>query len=196
MKILVIPEDFRYDQYVLEPIITAVMKAVGKPNAKVEICRQPLLGGIRKALKWSNQLEIINQYKYRIDLFLLCVDRDNDLKREKDLRNLERLAAQELAKNSKKQLFLAVQAEQELEVWVLAGQNLPKEWVWRDIRAERDPKEKYFEPFAHQRGFITNLDKARQVLSKEAAGRYERIKQLCPEVADLEERIRVWMEVS
>lgn len=194
MKILVIPEDFRYDQYVLEPIITAVMKAVGKPNAKVEICRQPLLGGIRKALKWSNQLEIINQYKYRTDLFLLCVDRDNDLERERDLRNLERLAALDLAKNSRKQLFLAVQAEQELEVWVLAGQDLPKEWAWKDIRAERDPKEKYFVPFATQRGLAAERDEGREILSKEAAGRYERIKQLCSEVADPEERIRTWLE--
>ena len=89
---------------------------------------------------------------------------------------------------------MAVQAEQELEVWLLAGQDLPKEWVWKEIRAERDPKEKYFVPFATQRGFVNQQDEGREILAKEAANRYDRLRQLCPEVADLEERIRTWLE--
>ena len=38
--VLVIPEDFRQDQYVLKPIITRMMKAIGV-SARVEVCRDP-----------------------------------------------------------------------------------------------------------------------------------------------------------
>lgn len=194
MNVLIIPEDFRYDQFVLKPIVTAMLKALGRPNTIIEVCQNPPLRGISTALKWSSQLAIINQYKYKVDLFLLCVDKDNDREREKKLRNLEKLANAELARSAKKRLFLATQAEQEVEVWILAGHKLPKDWVWQDIRDERDSKERYFEPFAQQRGFKTNFDEARQVLANEAVSNYDRIKRRCPEVADLESRIRIWIE--
>ena len=58
MRVLVIPEDFRKglsrgtrDQYILKPIISAMMSAVGKPRAKVQVCQEPLLGGVGEALK-------------------------------------------------------------------------------------------------------------------------------------------------
>ena len=50
MKILVIPEDFRKDQYILKPIITAMMAKLGKPRTKVMVCQDPLLGGITLTL--------------------------------------------------------------------------------------------------------------------------------------------------
>jgi hypothetical protein len=51
MRVLVIPEDFRKDQYMLKPIINALMKSLGKPSAKIRICQDPLLGGVSEALK-------------------------------------------------------------------------------------------------------------------------------------------------
>jgi hypothetical protein len=69
VKVLVIPEDFRKDQYVLKPIIRALMKAAGWPQANVIICMDPLLGGVREALKWERISEIIDQQKSMVDLF-------------------------------------------------------------------------------------------------------------------------------
>ena len=43
MNVLIIPEDFRKDQYVLKPIVTAMLKAAGTPRARIE-------GGGRKML--------------------------------------------------------------------------------------------------------------------------------------------------
>lgn len=51
-RVLVIPEDFRKDQFVLEPIVSKMFEAVGR-KAKVIVCRDPLLGGIDQALKWE-----------------------------------------------------------------------------------------------------------------------------------------------
>jgi len=59
MNVLVIPEDFRKDQYMLKPIVMAMMKEVGKPKARVRVCQDPLLGGISEALKWERIEEIM-----------------------------------------------------------------------------------------------------------------------------------------
>ena len=55
MNILVIPEDFRKDQYILKPLIARLLRRLGAPNPKVEICRDPLLGALGKlsrAISW------------------------------------------------------------------------------------------------------------------------------------------------
>jgi hypothetical protein len=66
VNILVIPEDFRKDQYILKPIIVAMMEALGKPSARVEICRDPLLGGIDQTLKWDRIRDILEQYAWKV----------------------------------------------------------------------------------------------------------------------------------
>ena len=190
MRVLVIPEDFRKDQYMLKPIVTAMMAALGKPRAKVMICQDPLLGGISEALKWENIESIIKQYPM-VDLFLLCVDRDGNMGRATVLNNLETKATTILSPNS---LFLAENAWQEIEVWILAGQDLPKEYNWQKIRQEINPKETYFLPFSQQRNLLDTPGEGRKPLGEEAAKRYDRIRQLCPEdIVNLETRINNWL---
>ena len=53
MKVLIIPEDFTYDQYILKPIVTALLKNIGKYKAIIEVCQKPLLRGIDQALRWE-----------------------------------------------------------------------------------------------------------------------------------------------
>jgi len=49
-NVLVIPEDFRTDQYVLKPIIERMMANIGV-RACVRVCMAPKLGGLGEALK-------------------------------------------------------------------------------------------------------------------------------------------------
>jgi len=87
MNVLVIPEDFRNDQYVLKPLIKAMLAAAGKPQARVRVCQRPLLGGISQATDPARITEIIRAYPM-VDLFLLIVDRDGVETRRKRLDNL------------------------------------------------------------------------------------------------------------
>jgi hypothetical protein len=191
MNVLVIPEDFRKDQYMLKPIITAMLKELGKPNAKVRVCQDPLLGGVSEALKWDRIAEIVNRY-VMVDLFLLCVDRDGNESRKEKLLNIERKASDLLVGSSR--CLLSENAWQEIEVWVLAGQDLPSGWSWQDIRNEINPKETYFHPFAKQRKLLDEPGEGRKTLAEEAARRYDRIRQLCPEdIANLENRIQSYV---
>lgn len=92
MNVLVIPEDFRKDQYILKPIVKAMLRQLGKPSANIEICRDPLLRGVAEATSWSVVREIIERYRM-VDLFVLCVDRDGVQGRRQALDRIEQQAA-------------------------------------------------------------------------------------------------------
>ncbi len=185
MKVLVIPEDFRKDQYMLKPIIEVMMLRVGR-KAIVRVCQDPLLGGVSEALNWSRIREILDRYPM-IDLFLLCVDRDGMKGRQQQLTRLETQAAKQVRET---QSLLAENAWQEIEVWVLAGlKDLPHDWSWQTVRAERDPKERFFLPMASARNLLGEPGEGRRTLGREAAAQYSRIARLCPEIASLQKRI-------
>ena len=44
MNILIIPEDFRNDQYILKPLFSRLFRSIGKPRVTVDVCRDPLPG--------------------------------------------------------------------------------------------------------------------------------------------------------
>jgi len=175
MNVLVIPEDFRKDQYMLKPIILAMMSNIGKPRAKVRVCQDPLLGGVVQATKWERMKEIVDRYAM-VNLFVLCVDRDGVEGRRASLDFIEENARNELGFG---RFFVAENAWQEIEVWVLAGHDLPPEWSWQEIRKEKNPKEEYFIPYSEQRGLSDEPGQGRRTLAREAARRYERIRKLC-----------------
>ena len=97
-----------------------------------------------------------------------------------------------------RRLFLAEHAWQEVEVWALAGIDwrLKPKWTWEAIRSERDPKENYFEPIVKDRGLFDLPGQGRKDLGVEAARNYAKIRQNCPEIRDLEGRIRRWIEAT
>ena len=188
MNVLIIPEDFRKDQYLLKPIITAMLDYLGKPRAKITVLTDPLLGGVERALDFRQLAAIIERYQAMVDVFLLCVDRDGEENRRLRLDRLETEARKVLPEP---RVFLGENAWQELEVWALAGLDLPKDWSWQAIRAERDPKERYFQPIAEQRGLMGEPGEGRRTLGMESAKRYARIRQLCPEdIQSLEGKIK------
>jgi hypothetical protein len=186
MKILLIPEDFRKDQYIIRPILRAMLKRLHKAQARITVCTDPLLTGVSQAADWSRLEEIIDMYPM-VDLFVLLVDRDGQAGRRSMLDSIEKKAT---AKLGKRRRFLAENAWQELEVWLLAGHNLPKSWKWQEVRAEVHPKEVYYLPFAQARGLIDAPAEGRKTLAEEAARRYAKIRSRCPDdVAGLEARI-------
>lgn len=190
MKVLVIPEDTPKDKYLLGPIISAMLTHLGRPHAKVKIC-QERLEGIGEALKWERIKNILDRYPM-IDLYLHIVDRDGVEGRRQQLDRIEANSRKELASDK---FFFSENAWQEIEVWVLAGHDLPQGWKWEKIRNEPNSKEVYFEPFAIARGLADEPGQGRKTLAQEAASHYRRIRKLCKEdVASLEKRIQKKLE--
>ena len=173
MNVLIVPEDFRKDQYILKPLFTRLLRDIGKPRARVRICQDPLLGGVEEALKSERMSEVIRKHAGMTDIFVLCIDRDGDVNRRNRLDRIESAFEQE-------RVFLAENAWEELETWVLAGLgNLPADWNWRDLRAEVQVKETYFEPLVAQRKLSDSPGNGRKALGEEASRRIGAIRQKC-----------------
>ena len=178
MNVLIIPEDFRKDQYILKPLFSRLFEAIGRPRVHVDVCRAPLLGGVGEALKPERIAEIVRKHGGMTDIFILCIDRDGNANRRQRLDRLEARFTDD------KKVFFAEHAWEELETWVLAGLDLPKEWRWADIREEVSVKERYFEPLANDRGVANARGGGREPLGKEASRRIDAIRQKCPEDFD------------
>lgn len=177
MRVLVIPEDFRHDQYILIPLLKRLFIDMGKRNARIGICRDPLLGGVGEALKSERIQEVVDQYKGMTDIFILCVDRDGIQGRRERLDQIE-------AEFADSHSFLAENAWEEIETWALAGLVLPKGWRWAEVRAEVHVKEVYFDRLAQVRGVADGLGGGRRDLGNEAARRISAIRRKCPEDFD------------
>lgn len=176
MNIMIIPEDSRRDQYILKPLFERLFRSLRR-KACVRICQEPVLGGVREALKSDRLAEIVESYHGMTDLFILCVDRDGQTGRRDRLDQLERRFAGDC-------MFFAENAWEELETWVLAGLELPKDWRWTDVRAEVNVKERYFDVLAKRRGVHDGPGGGRKALGEEAAKRISAIRQKCPEDFD------------
>ena len=185
MRVLIIPEDFRQDQYLLKPLFERLFRSIGRPNARVRVCREPLLGGVREALKSDRLAQIVERYDGMIDIFILCVDRDSDEGRRQRLNDIE-------AEFGEDRNFLAENAWEEIETWVLAGLKLPAGWAWAEIRAEVHVKERYFSVLTRERGITDRPDGGYDELGREAARRIDAIRRKCREDFDaLAQRIEV-----
>ena len=114
MNILVIPEDFRNDQYILRPLFQRLFRSLNR-RATVTVLTDPLLGGVGEALKSERLAEVVEQYDGMTDLLFLCVDRDGDASRR------HRLAAIEQEFGNPARRFVTENAWEEIETWVLAG---------------------------------------------------------------------------
>ena len=177
MRILIIPEDFRKDQYVLKPIFDRLFRSIGKPKARIRVCQDPRLGGIGEATKSERIAGIVSRYEAMTDVFILCVDRDGMAARRQKLDRLE-------AKFRNRRVFFAENAWEELETWVLAGLKLPDRWRWADVRAEISVKERYFDVLAKRRRVVDAPGGGRKPLAEEAARQIGAIRQKCVEDFD------------
>ena len=181
MNVLIILEDFRKDQHILKPLFNRLFRHLGAGHPNIAICQAPLLGGVGEALKLERITEIVHDNLGMTDLFVLCVDRDGVTGRRQRLDDIE---AEIQTQFGDRTLFFAENAWEELETWVLAGLNLPREWRWADVRAEIHVKEQYFEPLAAQRGLAGATGGGRKTLAEEASRRIRAIRRKCPEDFD------------
>ena len=177
MRVLIVPEDFRKDQYLLEPLFKRLLRSIGRRRMRVRVCQDPLLGGVNEALKSDRLREIVNKCDGMIDIFILCVDRDGEPSRKQRLEQIE-------AEFGENRVFLAENAWEEIETWTLAGLDLPRDWHWADVRAEKQVKERYFEPLVAQRRLYARPGSGREALGQEASHRIAAIRRKCPEDFD------------
>lgn len=179
-KVLVIPEDPKYNGYILKPIMERVLAEAGRKNAQVTVLPRSKLNGITNA-KEAIKCGLLDAWKWA-DLWLFAPDGDRT--------NAQTLQVLEAQTASKGVTLIGCAAAPEVEAWMLAGHrhNIPVDWS----KVAQHPrfKEEVFEPFMARHGFPNLPGGGREKLTKTTLSHYSALKRLCPEIAELEARLR------
>jgi hypothetical protein len=178
-NVLVVPEDFTKDEHILKPLVVKILEEAGRPRATVQVCRDPNFQGVSNAMNIGRlKDEVIRRYPM-VDLFLLFVDRDGVSGRETQATRIEEDLTPELKGRQKR--FLAALAHQEVEVFILAGHELPPGWPWQQVRADPDVKNSCFSDLVRLKNTANQPHEGRKSLMAEAIANWSRIKSRCPE---------------
>ncbi|MCX7428358.1 MAG: hypothetical protein NTW96_22350 [Planctomycetia bacterium] len=186
MKVFVIAEDWRLDQYILKPVLQRLFDEL-RPNTKIDFCREPRVGGVSQATNHEILTEVFGNYP-QANLFLLILDRDCDSGREDAL---ERCIAHA---NESGKIMLGCVAIEEIEVWALALHRDSFSEPWKNVRGDCDPKDAYFEPLAQRNGWLSSPGKGRKAAMKNLSGRWRGLKQRCDELQSLQDRLRTKLD--
>jgi hypothetical protein len=180
VKVLVIPEDPRLDQYILKPIIERIFADLQK-SPRVTVLSNPRLRGVAEALDAAILADIVATYPMN-DLFLVLVDRDGvearqDLARVRETEHSGRL--------------LVCLAIEEIEVWMLAIHSENLDVPWREVREEVHPKERFAHPFLAERAPKLDPGRGRAWAMRAIAGQWRGVLERCPELKELRRRIEL-----
>jgi len=183
-RVLIIPEDPTYNGYILKPLVERMLAELGKPNADVTVLTNPKLNGYPHAVS-AIRGDLIDRYRH-FHLWLFLPDAD----RASDLGPMEaELAGQGV------HLFCCA-AVPEVEAWLLAGHRGKLSLSWPQVRQHRRLKEDIFEPFLTQFGDSRSPGGGRERLVCEALANYRGLLAVCPELAELEDRLRTFFAQS
>jgi tRNA nucleotidyltransferase (CCA-adding enzyme) len=196
MNVLVIPENEKYDRHMLKPIMERMITSWLDLNATIDVMNRLPLEGISDVTASESLQAVIDQYEM-VDLFILCIDQDDRtddavVDQIEDIEDEMRELLRE--RNRPGDAFFAVVARREIEAWILVGCEEPGDWTYTDVRREPQVKERYFEPYAEQRGVDEGQFGGRGPLGEEAARNYRTIRQHCEELQELEQKIQGWWE--
>ncbi len=183
MKVLVIPEDPRLDQYILKPVVERIFADLRK-SPRVTVLSNPRLRGVAEALDSATLADIVATYPMN-DLFLVLVDRDGDGTRSVVA------SARELEHSDRLFVCLAIE---EIEVWMLAIHSEALGISWRDVRGEIHHKKRFAHPFLKERAPKLDPGQGRAWAMRELGGQWRGVLDRCPELKDLKRRIEAWLD--
>ena len=179
---MVIPEDPTNDQYILKPIVEQLFAGLGK-SPRVQVLANPRLHGVSQALSAAVLADIVAMYPM-VDLFLVLVDRDAEPKRPSQ--------ANERTQEHPDRLFVCLAIE-EVEVWMLALHRDSLDTPWTEVRAERDPKERFAQPFLTARAPKLGPGGGRVWAMRELGAKWKGVLKVCPELTELEQTVQGWL---
>jgi hypothetical protein len=183
VKVLVIPEDPRLDQYILKPVVERIFADLQK-SPRVTVLSNPRLRGVSEALDAAILADIVATYPMN-DLFLVLVDRDGVEARQG-------LASARETEHSGR-LFVCLAIE-EIEVWMLAIHSEALGISWREVRAEVHPKERFAHPFLAEMAPKLDPGQGRAWAMRAIAGQWRGVLERCPELKELKRRIEARLE--
>lgn len=187
IKVSLACEDHTLDQYVVRPLLKALLARLGRPTARVHVITNPRIRGFEN-LK-AQACSILETYGPISNLIIFAVDADGqDGLQARPDRKLQFSEYISRCPNADKSLVVV--ARQELEVWALWGSRARLPANWSDVREERDPKERFFHPL------ITSADRTvpgygrQRLITSSLNEGWDSLCAGCPEIRQLEIEVR------
>ena len=183
-SVLVIPEDPVQNGHILRPLVRALMRDVGRPNARVNVLTQPRVRGYDQATRTIREALYAN-YGF-MDLWLFFPDAD---KAGGDaMRDLEaHVAARGCC------TLMCCVARPEVEIFACAGfrNHIPE--AWDDVRRNPRMKEEIFTPLLREHGDPRRPGGGRDLMMAQSLRNLRPLFQLCPELGCLRDRIATYL---
>jgi len=194
LNILVVPENPTYNGAILKPLCERLFAECGRPRANIEVMANPRTNGYEHA-KSLFPKTILDLYSHK-HLVLFLPDSDGK-DRSSEFARLEEEFEQQALAIAKSIRVICCAAVPEVEAWLLAGlsDKWEQDWQWGVMRADLSIKEDYFGPFLQRHGQEESRypDGGRRQLMLEALRNYTGIKQRCPELQELGDRVRTYI---
>jgi hypothetical protein len=191
LSVLVVPENPTYNGAILKPLCDRLFLECGKPQAKIEVMANPRTNGYEHA-KSLFAGAILDLYSHK-HLVLFLPDSDGE-DRSTQFAQMEANFELQAVAIARPIRLICCAAVPEVEAWLLAGHQdkWEPDWRWGTMQADRSIKENYFKPFLQTHGQDQSRypDGGRKQLMLEALRNFTGIKQRCPELQTLEDRIR------
>ena len=185
-SVLVIPEDPLQNGHILKPLVQAIMRDVGRPNAKVKMLTRPRVRGYDHAVRTIRDA-LHASYGF-MDLWLFFPDADKASRAS--MRNLEtHVAAEGIT-------LLCCAAQPEVEIYACAGFRNDVQEAWEDVRRHPRMKEEVFDPLLARHGDPGRPGAGRDLMIAKSLGNLALLYQLCPELQRLRDRISEFLQDS
>lgn len=180
-RVVFICEDHTLDQYIIRPVLVALLSHLGKPRAQIRAVTDPRLTGLahlRRELPG-----VLRRYAQLADLMVVAIDQDCDAQRRDAFERL-------LGSCEGREKTVLVTAEQELEVWAMWGERGQLGEQWSEVRRECHPKERFL-PSLLAPADLRQPGRGRSRLAASSLQRgWTSLAAGCPELGELESRLR------
>ena len=178
-SVLVIPEDPLQNGHILTPLVRALMRDVGRPNAKVKVLTQPRVRGYDQAVKAIRD-DLYANYGF-MDLWLFFPDADRA--------NWDAMRALETHVAGKGVTLMCCATHPEVEIYACAAYRDHIREAWDQIRQHPRMKEEVFNPLLTEQGDPRRPGGGRDLMVAQSSGNLPLLFQLCPELRCLRDCI-------
>ena len=186
-KIAIVYEDHTNDRYLIEPLVAAAAKDVGKPSARISSITNPRVTGFSQLLKLL--CSVVHRYYNTVDVIIVVFDVDcedgSKGRSDKVKRVTDALKTCEVDTSS----VVVLPAHQEVEVYALWDCRATLGVSWAQVRAECDPKERFFDHLLTPQDQM-RADGGRVRLIRESLGPgWNSLKAGCPELVGFQKAL-------
>lgn len=191
-KAAILCEDHTNDQFILEPLVEAALRAIGVPRPRVSSITNPRMSGFTTLL--ANLCDVVSRYHKTVDVVVVAFDLDGEDgqggRPDKATRVRNALEKCDLSADNVVLLGCVMEAE----VYPIWGQRSAIPVPWSEVRSEADPKEAYFDELLRKEDFLASDGGRTRLMKDSLSSGWNSLSSGCPELQQFSADLRGVLE--